>query len=332
MVLNRRAFLSGSLLALATPFVGEALQAPRIARIGYLTLDLAGADPRVRASFLQGLGDLGYVEGRNLLIEYRDAGGKPERFPALAAELVDLNVDAIMTAGGTLAVLAAKQATTTRPIIFGAAGDPVTEGLVASLSRPGGNVTGLSVLSSELLSKSLELLKEAVPGVTRVALLLKPDAMPDRARQDRLKTAGATARTLKVQLHVVEAHGPDDFDRAFSEITRARDGALAVLATPAFDVQRRRLVDLVTRTRLPAVYSYRVYVEAGGLMSYGPDLPDMFRRAATYVDKILKGARPADLPVEQPTKFELVINLKTAKELGLTISRSLLLRADQVVE
>ena len=192
-------------------------------------------------------------------------------------------------------------------------------------------MTGLSVVSIELGSKSLELIKQAVPGVRRVALLEKPDAVPDQAQKDRL-AAAATARALGIQLQVVEARGPQDFDRAFSDMTRARAGALAVLATPVFDSARQRLVDLAAKHRLPTVYSYQTYVEAGGLMSYGPDLPDAARRTATYVDKILKGARPSDLPVEQPTKFDLVINLKTAKALGLTIPQTLLLRADQVIE
>ena len=331
--MNRRSFL-GTLASglLAAPLAAEGQQADRIARIGYLALNLAAGDPRGREAFLQGLGDLGYVEGRNLLIEYRDAKGKPEVFPALAAELVALKVDVIVTAGGSLAALAAKQATTSLPIVFTAVGDPVAEGLVTSLARPGGNVTGLSLVQQELVGKSLELLKQAVPEVSRVALLLKPDAMPDRAKKDRLNAADVAARALGVRLQVVEARGPEDFDRAFSDMTRARAGALAVLATPVFDSERRRLVDLAAKNRLPTVYSYRSYVEAGGLMSYGPDLADSFRRAATYVDKILKGARPGDLPVEQPTKFELVINLKTARALGLTIPPSVLIRADQVIE
>ena len=332
-MISRRAFLGG--LAgglLAAPLTAEGQQPGRIARIGYLAANLAVADPRTREAFLQGLRDLGYVEGRNLLIEYRDAAGKTERFPALAAELVALKVDVIVAAGGTLAALAAKQATTTLPIVFAAVGNPVAEGLVTSLARPSGNVTGLSLVQQEIVGKSLELLKQAVPEVSRVALLLKPDSMPDRAKKDRLNAADVAARALSVRLQVVEARGPEDFDRAFSDMTRARAGALTVLATPVFDSERRRLVDLAAKNRLPTVYSYRSYVEAGGLMSYGPDLADSFRRAATYVDKILKGAKPADLPVEQPTKFELVINLKAAKALGLTIPRSLLLRADQIIQ
>jgi len=331
--MNRRTFLgtvAGGLLA--APLAEGTQEANRIVRIGYLAFDLAAANPLTREGFFDGLRDVGYVEGRNLLVEYRDAEGKTERFPALAAELVARKPDVIVTGGGTLAALAAKQATTTLPIVFTAVGDPVAEGLVASLARPGGNITGLSVVSPELISKSLELLKQSLPGVSRVGLLFKPDAVPDRVAKDRLKAAHVTARTLGVRLQVVEARGPEDFDRAFSEMTRARAGAVTVQATPVFDSARQRLVDLAAKNRLPAVYSYRPYVDAGGLMSYGPDLVDLFRRAATYVDKILKGAKPADLPVEQPTKFELVINLKTAKALGLTIPPSLLARANQVIE
>jgi putative ABC transport system substrate-binding protein len=331
--MDRRTFLgtvAGGLLA--APLAEGTQEANRIVRIGYLAFDLAAANPLTREGFFDGLRDVGYVEGRNLLVEYRDAEGKTERFPALAAELVARKPDVIVTGGGTLAALAAKQATTTLPIVFTAVGDPVAEGLVASLARPGGNITGLSVVSPELISKSLELLKQSLPGVSRVGLLFKPDAVPDRVAKDRLKAAHVTARTLGVRLQVVEARGPEDFDRAFSEMTRARAGAVTVQATPVFDSARQRLVDLAAKNRLPAVYSYRPYVDAGGLMSYGPDLVDLFRRAATYVDKILKGAKPADLPVEQPTKFELVINLKTAKALGLTIPPSLLARAHQVIE
>ncbi len=255
----------------------------------------------------------------------------PSSFPALAAELAALKVDVIVTFGGTLGALAAMRATRTIPIVFPAAGDPVGEGLVASLARPGGNVTGLSTFSTELIGKSMELLKQAAPGANRIALLLKPDSIPERAKKERLKTAHVVARALGARLQVVEAHGPEDFDRAFGDMAKERAGALAVWATPVFDNARRRLLDQVARNRLPAMYSYRSYVEAGGLMSYGPDLLDLFRRSATYVDKILKGANPGDLPVEQPTKFDFFINLKTAKTLGLTLSPSLLARVDEVM-
>jgi putative tryptophan/tyrosine transport system substrate-binding protein len=329
--MERRTFLalvSGSLLA--APLAAEAQQAAKVARIGYLSPNQA-TSPHLREAFRQGLRDLGYVEGRNLVIEYRDAEGKVERVPALAAELVALKVDVIV-ASANLAALAAKQATTTLPIVFTAVGDPVTSGLVTSLSQPGGNVTGLCQLAPELVGKCLEQLKRAVPGVSRVAVLWPPGALPERMQKDMLKGAEVAGRPLGIRLQFVEARGPADFDRAFSEMTRARAGALTVLASAMFFGERRRLVELADKNRLPAVYPSREFVDAGGLMSYGSDLADMFRRAATYVDKILKGAKPADLPIEQPTKFEFVINLKTAKALGLTIPPSLLLRAHQVIE
>jgi len=315
---------------LAAALTAEAQQAAKIARIGYLASNVS-ASPHLNEAFRQGLRDLGYVESSNLVIEYRDAEGKFERLPALAAELVALKVDVIV-AVGTLHALAAKQATGTLPIVFASAADPVTDGLVTSLARPGGNVTGLSLLVPELVGKCLEQLKQAVPGVSRVAVLWQPGGLGERTEKDMLKGAEVAARALGVRLQFVEARGPADLDRAFSDMTRARAGALTMLSTPMFGSERRRLVDLAAKNRLPAVYPFREYVDAGGLMSYGPDLADMWRRAATYVDKILKGAKPADLPVEQPTKFELVINLKTAKALRLTIPQSLLRQADQVIE
>ena len=326
-----RAALLGFCL-LGTPVAVGAQQDAKVARVGYLAINLTGGDPGPREAFLQGLRDLGYVEGKNLVIEYRDAAGKPERFPDLARELVAKKVDVLITAGGTLAVLAAKQATTTIPIVFGAVGDPVDEGLVASLARPGGNVTGLAVNSPELTSKSLELLKQAVPGLARVALLVKPDSMPEKTWNERLKTWNLAARGLGLKLHVAEARGPEDFDRAFVEAAGAGAQALSIVPTPVFTAAPRRLVELAAKHRIPAIYAFTPYVEAGGFMSYGPDIPGMHRRAATYVDKILKGARPGDLPVEQPTKFDLAINRRTARALGLTISPTLLQRADKVIE
>ena len=308
----------------------EAQEAAKVARIGYLVL--SSDAPRLREAFRQGLRDLGYVEGRNLVIEIRDAEGKLERLPALAAELVALKVDVIVASGGTPHALAAKQATGALPIVFTNVGDPVTSGLVTSLARPGGNVTGLSSLGPELVGKRLELLTQAVPGVSRIAVLWQPGALEERTEKDRLQRAEVAGRTLGVRLQFVEARGPKDLDRAFSDMTRARAGALTDLEGSVFWSERKRLVDLAAKNRLPAVYALREFVDVGGLMSYGPNLPDLWRRAATYVDKILKGAKPADLPVEQPTKFELVINLKAAKALGLTIPQSVLARADQVVE
>jgi putative ABC transport system substrate-binding protein len=329
--MERRTFLgviAGSLLT--APLAAEAQQAGKVARIGWLG-DSPAASPHLDEAFRQGLRDLDYVEGRNVVIEYRWAEGKFERLPALAAELVALKVDVIL-AGTVLAAVAAKQAIRTIPIVFAAVADPLGSGLVTSLARPGGNVTGLSVLSPELVGKRLEQLKQALPGVSRVAVLWQPGAFGERTEQDMLKAAEVAARALGVRLQFVEARGPTDFDRAFSDMTRAHAGALTVLPSPMFLNERRRLVDLAAKHRLPAGYPWREGADAGGLISYGPSLADLYRRAATYVDKILKGAKPGDLPVEQPTKFELVINLKTAKALGLTIPPSLLHRADQVIE
>jgi ABC-type uncharacterized transport system substrate-binding protein len=312
------------------PLAAEAQQAGQAARIGYLAANLT-VSPHMNEAFRQGLRDLGYVDGRSVVIEYRDAEGKYDRLPALAAELVALKVDVIVAAD-TPAALAAKQATRTLPIVFIGAGDPVTIGLVTSLARPGGNVTGLSLLAPELVGKRLELLKQAVPGVGRVAALWQPGFVGERTEKDMLKEVEVAARALRVQLQYVEARGPADFDRAFSDITRARADALTVLGSAMFANERRRVVDLAAKNRLPGVYGFREYVDAGGLMAYGPNVADLFQRAAIYADKILKGAKPGDLPVEQPTKFELVINRKTAKALGLTIPPSVLGRADQVIE
>ena len=328
--MDRRTFVSAAAGALLTlPLDAEAQQAAKVPRIGYLSINLAGG-PHMTEGFRQGLRDLGYVEGSNVLIEFRDAEGKLERLPALATELVALKVD-VMVVGGTVAALAAKQATRTLPIVFAVA-DPVGSGLVTSLARPGGNVTGLSQLAPELVGKCLELLTQAVPGVSRVAVLWQPGSAGERTEKDMLKEADVAARALGVRLQFVEARGPENFDRAFSEMTRAAAGALTVLQSGVFNTERKRLVALAAKNPLPAVYTLREFVDAGGLMSYGPNLADLNRRAATYVDKIFKGAKPADLPVEQPTKFELVINLKTAKALGLTIPPSLLGRADGVIQ
>ena len=330
-MVTRRAFLgtlAGGLLA--APLAAGAQQAAKVPRIGWLGANPA-AGRHLREAFLQGLRDLGYVEGRNVVIEYRFAEGKLERYPALAAELVALKVEVIV-APITPSVLAAKQATRTIPIVFVSVGDPIADGLVTSLARPDGNVTGLSTFAADLVGKRLEQLTQAVPGVSRVAVLRQPGGLADRTEKDMLKGAEVAARALGVQLQFVEARGPADLDRAFSDMTKARAGALTVLTGNVFFIERRRLVNLAAKNRLPAVFSSKDFVVAGGLMSYGPDPADTFRRAASYVDRILKGTKPGDLPVEQPTKFELVINLKTAKALGLTIPPSLLQRADQVIE
>ena len=328
-MIGRRVFISSLALGLlASPLVADAQQAGKVARIGVLAQGSSTDAPHIGEAFRQGLRDLGYVEGQNIVIEYRWAEGRAERLPDLAVELVNLKVDVIV-AGGTPAPLAAKHATRTIPIVMGGAGDPVGTGLVASLARPGGNVTGLSTLTPELGRKRLQLLKEVVPGVSRVAVLWNA-ANPYAVLN--MRETEAAARTLGVQVQSLEVRGPDDFESALPAAIRGRAGALIVVDDPLTLTYRVRIVDFAARNRLPAMYGFREYAEAGGLMAFGASLADLGRRAATYVDKILKGAKPADLPVEQPTKFELVINLKTAKALGLTIPQSVLLRADQIIE
>jgi len=331
---DRRTFigtLAGALLA--APLAAEAQQAGKVARIGYLVwFPLESPETRMNLdAFRQGLRERGYVEGQNLVIEYRSADGKIERLPGLATELARLKVD-LIAAGSTPLARALQQATTTIPIVAAVMGDPVGDGLVASLARPGGNITGLTFLGPELVPKRLELLKEALPKLSRVAVLWNPGAFGEQTMRDMLKGTEAAARALGVQLQLVGVRGPDEFDRAFSTMTRDRAEALVVFPSPALFNERRRIVDLATKHRLPSMSVAREFVEIGGLLSYGASITDLLRRAATYVDKILKGAKPADLPVEQPTKFELVINLKTAKALGLTIPPSLLGRADEVIQ
>jgi len=328
--MKRRETLIALVALGVAPLAAEAQQAAKIARIGFLATG-GDASPRLREAFLQGLRDLGYVDGRNVVIEYRSAEGRLERWQTLAAELVALKVDVIVVPG-TAAAAAARQATRAIPIVVIGAGDPVTSGLAASLARPGGNVTGLSALSPELVSKWLELLKQAVPGLSRVAFLWQPGAVPEHTERNMLTEAEVAARTLGLRLQVVEARGAADIDTAFADMTKARAGALTVPSTPTFSSERKRLAELATANRLPTMFTFREYVDAGGLMAYGPSLADLARRAATYVDKILNGTKPGALPIEQPTKFELVINLKTAKELGLMIPQSVLARADDLLQ
>jgi ABC-type uncharacterized transport system substrate-binding protein len=329
--MDRRAFLTalaGSLLT--APLAAGAQQAGKVLRIGFL----GGRTPSDMSPFLdafrQGLRELGWVEGQNIVIDYRFAEGRFDRLPDLAAELVRLKVD-IIVAQPVPAAVAAKNATGTIPIVMiSGSADPVGLGLIASLARPGGNVTGSSYSAGpEIGGKQLELLKETVPKLRRVAILSNP-ANPSHALA--IREVRDAAPSLGVQLQLLEARGPNEFDGAFAAMAKERVGALLVMSDGIFNLHRTRLADLAARSRLPAAYGTRENVEAGGLMSYGPSLRDFYRRAATYVDKILKGATPGDLPVEQPTKFELVINLKTAKALGLTIPPSLLQRADQVIE
>jgi putative ABC transport system substrate-binding protein len=314
---------------LLAPLGAAAQQAGKVPRIGYLAAGSPSGGPHLLEAFRKGLRELGWVEGQNIVIDYRFAEGRFDRLPDLAAELVRLKVD-IIVAGPTPPAAAAKKATETIPIVMIGVGDPVGQGLIASLARPGGNVTGLSYsVGLEIFGKGLELLKETVPKVRRVAILSNP-ANPSHPLA--IREVNVAARSLGVQLQLLEARGPNEFDGAFAAMAKERVGALLVVTDPMLVLHRTRLADLAARSRLPAAYGTRESVEAGGLMSYGPSLSDLWRRAATYVDKILKGAKPADLPVEQPTKFELVINVKAAKALGLTIPQSMFIRADEVIE
>src|SRR5713226_79032 len=315
-------------LLLALSFQAEAQQPAKIPRIGYL----AGASPssisdRIEAS-RQGLRELGYVEGKNIVIELRSAEGKADRLPSLAAELVRLKVDIIVTAGPQ-STRAAKEATSTIPIVMGFDIDPVGNGFVASLARPGGNITGLSTLAPEISGKQLELLKEIVPKLSRVAVF-GTSTRPGNAQA--LREVELAAGALGVQLQYLEVRDPKDIETAFQEARKGRADAVLVSALPILASQRTQIADLAVKNRLPAAYGQPEYLDAGGLMFYGASITEMFHRAATYVDKILKGTKPADLPVEQPMKFELVINLKTAKQIGLTIPQSVLYRADKVIK
>ena len=326
---TRRAFIGTlAVFLLAAPLAAEAQAPAKVPRIGFLSVRSLADNTHLLEAFRQGLRELGYVEGQNVAIEYRYAEERPERLPALAAELVRLKVDVIVT-GGAPAPEAAKQATSTIPIVFAVAGDPVAVGLVASLARPGGNITGLANMAPEVVGKQLELLKEVVPRVSRVSVLQNPG---NRGSAVVLREAEGAARTLGLQLHTVRARTPVEIDAAFAAMRSQHTGGVLVLRDGLFLAQRTQIAALAAKNRLPAVYGFREQAEAGGLMAYGASVPLMYRRAATYVDKILKGAKPADIPVEQPTKFELVINLKTAKALGLTIPPSLLQRADELIQ
>lgn len=313
------AVLAAPLAAGAQPPVGKT------ARIGYLSL--RSEPSHIDEAFRQGMRDLGYVEGQNLRVEYRWANWKLDRLPELAAELVRLNVDVIVSAGGIVTALAVKKATRTVPIVF-VVGDPVRSGLVESVARPGGNLTGLDLLNFEINAKRLELVKEVVPRVSRVAVVLNPDN-PNSGRG--LKDVQAAAGSLKLTLLTLEVRDARQIEEAFAAMTKERVGALIVLPDPILLGQRQRIVDFAAKSRVPGIYEWREFAEVGGLMSYGTRITDVYRRLATYVDKILKGAKPGDLPVEQPTTFELVINLKAARALGVTIPPSLQVRADHVI-
>jgi putative ABC transport system substrate-binding protein len=305
----------------------DAQQPTKIPRIGYLTATSPSVNPARIEAFRQGLRELGYVEGKNIVIEWRSAEGKLDRVPSLAAELVRLKVDVIVASGPT-PTRAAKEATVTIPIVMGFAGDPVGSGFVASLARPGGNITGLSILAPEISGKQLELLKEIVPRLSRVAVL-GSSTLPGNAQA--LRETELAAEAFGVQLQYLDVLGPKDLEAVFRAASKGRANALLVLTGPVFVLQRTQVADLAIKSRLPAIYDRREFVDDGGLMSYGTNFADLSRRAATYVDKILKGAKPADLPVEQPIKFEFIINLKAAKQIGLTIPPNVLARADRVI-
>ena len=327
--MNRRWFLrTMSVSLLAAPLAADAQQAGKVPRIGFLSLTSPSDRPALLDAFRQRLRELGWVEGQNIGIDYRYAEDRVDRLPDLAAELVRLKVDVIVSFG-TQGVTAAKNATETIPIVMIAVRDPVGTGLIASLARPGGNVTGdAGAAGMAMFAKQLELLKETVPKIRRVAILSNPD---NAYHQLAIREVNVAARSLGVQLQLLEARGPNEFDGAFAAMAKERVGALLVLSDTIFGSHATRLADLAARSRLPATYGVREDVKAGGLMSYGPSLLDSYRQAATYVDKILKGAKPADLPVEQPMKFELVLNLKTAEALGLTIPPLILFQADEVI-
>jgi putative tryptophan/tyrosine transport system substrate-binding protein len=327
---NRRTFLCGLTLAtLSAPIAAEAEQTGKIARIGILLPGVATdpSEPYIGA-FKQGLRDLGYIEGQNIAFEVRYAEGNVDSLPKLVTELLSLKVDVLVTAA-TRPTRAAKDATGTVPIVMADVGNPIAAGFVASLGRPGGNITGVSALSEELSTKRLELLKEAVPKVSRVGVLLDPTHPTNSL--DFAKSESA-AKALRLSLRPAHVTGREDLESAFSKMTQERVEALIVFVFETAYVHRLAVLRLIDRNRVPTIYPWREGADGGALMSYGVDFPQLYRRAATYVDKILKGAKPADLPVEEPRKLELVINLRSAKALGLTISQSLLLRADQIIE
>ncbi len=315
-----------TLLLLAAPLAAEA-QSAKVPRVGLLGLGSPGS-ASLFESLRQGLRERGWVEGQNIAFEDRTTVGQYTRLPDVAAELVRLKVDTIVT-WGTTAALAARKATGTIPIVTTTGGDPIETGLAASLARPGGNVTGLTTSGSELIGKRIELLKEILPGLSRIAVLWNPES---RTEPLSLRDAEAAARSLGLQVQPTEVRHPEGLEKAFASMAHKRAEALAPVSSNMFRVHRAKLVELAARHRLPAIFPDRASVEAGGLMSYGPDEKAIFRQLANYVDRILKGAKPGDLPIEQPTRFELVINRKAAKALGLTIPPSLLLRADQIID
>jgi putative tryptophan/tyrosine transport system substrate-binding protein len=325
---DRRAFITLAGGLLVAPLAAEAQQAGKVYRVGVLWLNSLQVEPHLHEEFRQGLREFVGVEDRNIVIEFRSADGNADKLPGLVAELLRLKVDVIV-ADVTPAIRAAKQGTSTVPIVMAIAADPVGSGLVPSLAHPGGNVTGLSLMLPDISAKRLQLLREVLPKVSRVAVLWNPD-IPWHTPM--LKAIDAALPTLGLQALPISARTPDEFEGVFSTMRKGHVGALFVGDNPVYLIHRGRLLALAAKHRLPTLFGHREFVLAGGLMSYGPSLADLFRRAAGYVERIRKGAKPVDLPVDQPSKFELVINLKTARALGLTMPPSLLQRADQVIE
>jgi putative tryptophan/tyrosine transport system substrate-binding protein len=315
-------------LALASVHLAEAQQPTKIPRIGYIDGGFPSTNAARIDAFRQGLREHGYMEGKNIVVEYRHAEGKLDRLPTLLAELLRLKVEVIVAGGGGGAIGAAKQATKTIPIVMPMAIDPVGQGFVASLAHPGGNVTGFATLAPEISGKQLEILREVVPNLSRVAVL---GSSTNTANARLLNEVEPPAAAFGVKLQYLDVHGPKDFEIAFRAAVKGRAEAVLVLTGPVVNSQRKQIADFAAKNRFPAILPFPEYVEAGGLMSYSASVTDMYRRAATYVDKILKGAKPADLPVEQPTKFEFIINLKAAKQIGLTIPPNVLVRADRVI-
>lgn len=319
---TRRTLLLAFGGALAAPLAPYAQQPAKIPRIGVM------AGPASRAAFQQGMREHGWIEGKNIVVEYRDIAGRPERLPDIAREMINLKVDCIV-AGGNVAINALKQATSSIPIVMASAADAIGSKFIVSLPQPGGNITGLTNIMEALTAKRLELLKAFSPGMSRVAILKNPTVA---AHNSAWQEAQSAAQSLGLKVFAADLRDGDDFENVFAAIAREKAGGLMVLQNPVVNAARSRIAGLATKHRLPAVYQDSMFVEAGGLMSYGADQADLWRRSARYVDKILKGAKPSDLPVEQPTKFELIINGKTAKTLGLTIPQALLISANKVIE
>ena len=328
MITRRKVLLAIATTLLAMPLAGETQNAQKVYRVGYLGNSSASLEPDLVEAFRQGMRDLGDIEGKNLVIEFRWAEGRYHRFASLVTDLIHLPVDVIVTAG-TPGTLAAKNATKTIPVVMAVSGDAVGTGLVDSLAHPGGNVTGLTTMASELEGKRLELLREMLPKLARITVL-KNDVNPLMAIQ--FKQTAAAAKSSRVALESVDIRAVDDFEKAFASMAKARPDAIIVLADRFLLAERERILTFAAEQRFAAMYPYREFVEHGGLISYSPNYAESFRSAAKYVDKILKGTKPFDLPVEQPTKFELVVNMKTAKTLGVKIPNTILVRADNVIE